>query len=193
MREYWRKCNDIEFRFHPREVKVYNEDAHLISNNRHAMWPLLVCSPPDITSEYFLIFHRVFPAHWSMVKVFFFTNGILYVGLSNCLSGIYNCILIDRMCKPESIIFDALVWFLQLENTGERIVFWWPNTNTNIIRFPKNDRIRRRILFGFSKTTEYEYEYYSANQKWQITNIIRLPNDDRIQISFYFPKMIKFY
>ena len=31
---------------------------------------------------------------------------------------------------------------------GERIVFWWPNTNTNIIRFPKNDRIQIRILFG---------------------------------------------
>ena len=32
----------------------------------------------------------------------------------------------------------------------------WPNTNTNIIRFPQNDRIR--ILFGFPEMTEYEYE-----------------------------------
>ena len=27
----------------------------------------------------------------------------------------------------------------------------WPNTNTNIIRLPKKDRIRIRILFGFTK------------------------------------------
>ena len=40
---------------------------------------------------------------------------------------------------------------------GERIVFWWPNTNTNIIWLFKNDRIRIRILFGLKKATEYEY------------------------------------
>ena len=37
--------------------------------------------------------------------------------------------------------------------------------NTNIIRFPENDRIRIRILFGWPKRTEYEYEYYSASPK----------------------------
>ena len=63
----------------------------------------------------------------------------------------------------------------------------WPNTNTNIIRFPKNDRIQIGILFGFPKTTKYEYEYYSATQKWPNTNIIQLPNND------CFSKMIKFY
>ena len=46
----------------------------------------------------------------------------------------------------------------------------WPNTNTNIIRASKNDRIRIRILFGSPKTTKYEYEYYSAFQKWPNTN-----------------------
>ena len=45
----------------------------------------------------------------------------------------------------------------------------WPNTNTNIIRFPKNDRIRIRILFDLPKITEYEYEYYSVTQKWPNT------------------------
>ena len=50
----------------------------------------------------------------------------------------------------------------------------WPNTNTNIIRASKNDRIRIRILFGSPKMTEYEYEYYSAFQKWPNTNIIGL-------------------
>ena len=35
----------------------------------------------------------------------------------------------------------------------------WPNTNTNIIRFLKNDQIRIRILFGYLETTEYEYQY----------------------------------
>ena len=79
---------------------------------------------------------------------------------------------------------------------GERIVFWWPNTNTNIIRVPKNDRIRIRILFGFPKLTEYEYEYYSGFQKWPNTNtnIIRLPKNDqiRIRILFGFPKMTEY-
>ena len=50
----------------------------------------------------------------------------------------------------------------------------WPNTNTNIIRASKNDRIRIWILFGLQKMTEYEYEYYSAFQKWPNTNIIGL-------------------
>ena len=70
----------------------------------------------------------------------------------------------------------------------------WPNTNTNIIRFPKNDRIQIRILFGLPKMTEYEYEYFSATQKWLIanTNIILLPNNDWIQISFGFPKRTKY-
>ena len=79
---------------------------------------------------------------------------------------------------------------------GERIVFWWPNTNTNIIRVPKNYRIRIRILFGFPKLTEYEYEYYSGFQNWPNTNtnIIGLPKNDqiRIWILFGFPKMTKY-
>ena len=69
----------------------------------------------------------------------------------------------------------------------------WPNTNTNIIRFPKNDRIRIWILFGFPKMTEYNCKYYSDTQKWPNTNIILLTNNDRIQISFGFPKMIEYY
>ena len=66
-----------------------------------------------------------------------------------------------------------------------------PNTNTNIIRFPKNDRIRIRILFGFPKMTEYEYEYYSAFQKGPNTNtnIIQFSKNDRIRILFGFPKI----
>jgi len=60
----------------------------------------------------------------------------------------------------------------------------WPNTNTNIIRLSKTDRIRIRILFGLPKMTEYEYEYYSAPQKRPNTNtnIIRLSKNDRIRI-----------
>ena len=34
-----------------------------------------------------------------------------------------------------------------------------PNTNKNIIRFEKIDRIRLQILFGLEKSPEYEYEY----------------------------------
>ena len=36
----------------------------------------------------------------------------------------------------------------------------WPNTNKNIIWFPKNDRIWIQILFNSLKMTEYEHEYY---------------------------------
>ena len=60
---------------------------------------------------------------------------------------------------------------------GERIVFWWPNTNTNIIRFEKINRIQMQILFGLKKSTEYEYKYYLVwkNQPNMNTNIIRSP------------------
>ena len=40
----------------------------------------------------------------------------------------------------------------------------WPNTNTNVIRLPRNDQIRIRILFGFPEMTEYEYKYHLASQ-----------------------------
>ena len=56
-------------------------------------------------------------------------------------------------------------WWLQSKkievvvSRGERIVFWGPNTNTNIIRVPINDRIRIRILFSLKKSPEYEYKY----------------------------------
>ena len=82
----------------------------------------------------------------------------------------------------------------QIRPRGERIVLWWRNTNTNIIRLLKNDRIRIQILFGFPKMTEYEYEYYSVSQKWpnMNTNIIRFPKNDRIgiRIFFVYPEMI---
>ena len=54
------------------------------------------------------------------------------------------------------------------QNRGERIVFWWPNTNTNIIPLLKNDRIRIRILFSLKKSTEYEY--YSVWKNHPNTN-----------------------
>ena len=64
-----------------------------------------------------------------------------------------------------------------------------PNTNTNIIRLLKNDRIRIRILFDFPKMTEYEY--YSVSQKGTNTNtnIIRFSKNDRIRILFGFSKI----
>ena len=71
---------------------------------------------------------------------------------------------------------------------GERIVFWWPNTNTNIIRLFNNDRIQIRILFDLKKVTEYEYEYYSdwKKQPNTNTNIIRFEKMDRIRIRILF-------
>ena len=41
-----------------------------------------------------------------------------------------------------------------LQSRGERIVFWWPNTNMKIIRLFKNER--KQILFDLKKATEYE-------------------------------------
>ena len=65
-----------------------------------------------------------------------------------------------------------------LEDRGEPIVFWWPNTNTNIIWLPKSD--------------QYEYEYHLVSEKWPNTNIIWLPKNDWIQlrISFSFQKWL---
>ena len=65
---------------------------------------------------------------------------------------------------------------------GEWIVLWWPNTNTNIIRFEKSNQIRIRILLGLKKITEYEY--YWAWKYWPNTNtnIIRLEKITRIRI-----------
>ena len=52
-----------------------------------------------------------------------------------------------------------------------------PNTNTSIIRFPKND--------------QYEYEYYSVSQKGpnMNTNTIRFSKNDQIRILFRSPKI----
>ena len=65
-----------------------------------------------------------------------------------------------------------------LEDRGEPIVFWWPNTNTNIVWLPKSD--------------QYEYEYHLVSEKWPNTNIIWLPKNDWIQlrISFSFQKWL---
>ena len=44
------------------------------------------------------------------------------------------------------------------------------NTNTNTIRVEQITRIRIRILFGFKKSSEYEYEYYSVLKNHPNTN-----------------------
>ena len=113
---------------------------------------------------------------------------ILYQPLNNflCYFGgaavwLSECILFDGNNICISNIKHKQCPNLFQTNRGDRIVFWWPNTNTNIIRFPKNDRIW------------IEYEYNSVSQKWPITNtnIIRFPKDDRIRIRilFGFPKI----
>ena len=50
----------------------------------------------------------------------------------------------------------------EYENEYYSVSQKWPNTNTSIIPFPKNDRIR--ILSGYPEMIKYEYEYYSAFQ-----------------------------
>ena len=67
-----------------------------------------------------------------------------------------------------------------------------------ILLFWSSSILRIRILFGFQKITEYEYEYYSVSQKLPNTNtnIIRLSKKDRIRIRirilFGFPKMTQY-
>ena len=73
-------------------------------------------------------------------------------------------------------------------------MFWGPNTNTNIIRVPKNDWIRIRILFGLKKSPEYEYKYYSVwkNHPNTNTNIIRFEKITRIRIRiFWYSNIIR--
>ena len=94
----------------------------------------------------------------------------------------------------ENILINIGKILRAFSNRGERIVFWGPNTNTNIIRVPKNDRIRIRILFGLKKSPEYEYEYYSVwkNHPNTNTNIIRFENIDRIRIRiFWYSNIIR--
>ena len=52
------------------------------------------------------------------------------------------------------------------ENEYYSVFQKWPNTNTNIIRFSKDDPIQIQIFFGFPEMTEYqhEYKYNSASQ-----------------------------
>ena len=72
-----------------------------------------------------------------------------------------------------------------LEDRGEPIVFWWPNTNTNIIWLPKSDQIRIWISFGFQKMTEYEYYLASQKRLNTNTNIIQLPKLTEYQWEYY--------
>ena len=86
----------------------------------------------------------------------------------------------SQLCKLLQNDVDSYRVIHHMTRRGERIVFWWPNTNANIIRFPKNDRRRIQILFVFPKMTE--------------TNITWLPRNDWIQILILFgsPIMTKY-
>ena len=55
----------------------------------------------------------------------------------------------------------------------------WPNTNTNLIQFPRNHWIQ--ISFGFPIMTKYEY--HSASQKW--SNIIYVNKNFSQHFTFY--------
>ena len=62
---------------------------------------------------------------------------------------------------------------------GERIVFWWPNTNTNTLRPLKNDPIQIWIVSACLKVTEYEWYF----KKWPNTNMnTMLWNNIKIRI-----------
>ena len=67
-----------------------------------------------------------------------------------------------------------LVCLPAVPSRGERILFFWPNTNTNNIRHQNFDRIRIRIIFVFS-------EWANTN-----TNNIRAKIFGRIRIRIIF-------
>ena len=74
-------------------------------------------------SSYFTEF---FPSSLVNGKSVFFLQMVSYMlDFPTVCRAFINCILIDRMCKPESIIFDALVWFLQLENYLDSVAVEW--------------------------------------------------------------------
>ena len=70
-----------------------------------------------------------------------------------------------------SVILVAVA--VDVQCRGEWIVFWWPNTNTIIIRLHRNDQMRIRILL--KKIINYEYKYRSPSQKWLNYSLISGP------------------
>ena len=66
----------------------------------------------------------------------------------------------------------SLYNYIAPRSRGERILFFWPNTNTNIIRNQNFDQIRIRIIFVFSE--------------WANTNNIRAQIFGRIRIRIIF-------
>ena len=152
--------------------------------------------PPEVTGKRFLLRNGC-SNHWSQSKLALLDKNEGWDAYKRKVSW--------QILRPtlQQVEIEIPKW-----DRGQRIMFWWPNkntnfiripkmtkykyeyysvsqkwsnTNTNIIRFPKNNRIRIQILFVYPEMTEYEYEYYSA------------PHNYRTKISFCFPKMIGLY
>ena len=67
------------------------------------------------------------------------------------LTTLHNIVLLLLLSTKLQNIVLLLLLLTTLHNRGERILFFGPNTNTNIIRNQNFDRIRIRIIFVFSE------------------------------------------
>ena len=67
------------------------------------------------------------------------------------LTTLHNIVLLLLLSTKLQNIVLLLLLLTTLHNRGERILFFGPNTNSNIIRNQNFDRIRIRILFVFSE------------------------------------------
>ena len=153
-KKFWRSENSFSIHQQSNQVRkqiLYNQSHVLAQLAFASCCPLILCynqpthpQPPwPISPWLFLFSHSADYRKYTVGRFPFFSHSLY-------LFAFY--LLICSVCfHLESS------WFLNsaLCNRGERIVFWWPNTN--IIRVPKNDQIRIWILFGFPKLTEYEY------------------------------------
>ena len=123
---------------------------------------------------------------WKLAKLVSYLIESFFRSSGNCVVSLFllffvcSCLLHQRWAN--SVLMTEYEY--EYYSTFQK----WPNTNTNIIRFEKGDRIRIRILFGLKKATEYEYEYYSVwkNGPNTNTNIIWFEKIDRIQIRILF-------
>ena len=157
------------------EVDIDNRDAHPVPRGNRMPRPAKCrpCLAPKLAKPAGRSWEKLNSIHWNSVRQLQERSQVFLFPISASLKNHWMWIV--------DIFFHRMDW-----SRGERIVFWWPNTNIN--RLLKNDRIRIQIVFALKKATEYEYEYYSAWKKQPNTNtnIIRFEKIYRIRIRILF-------
>ena len=107
--------------------------------------------------------------------------------------------LCEIFCHEMAQVLRSRIWLNSLQRWANSVLMTeyeyeyystfkkWPNTNTNIIRFEKGDRIQIRILFALKIAAEYEYEYYSVwkNRPNTNTNFVWFENIEEYKYEYY--------